>query len=117
MQNGYFGAPMQEYTESYFADTVGEEIWTGTATVGQEVNKDITTRLPMDEALQDRPAGIYALKAAVPGVDPYVVPAGWQWFVVSDLGVTTMSGVDGLHVFVRSLGTAEAQAGCDGGTA
>jgi uncharacterized protein YfaS (alpha-2-macroglobulin family) len=39
------------------------------------------------------------------------LPPGWQWFVISDLGVTTMSGVDGLHVFVRSLGTAEAKAG------
>ncbi len=111
IQNSYFGWPMQEYTEAYFADEVGEQIWTGTATVGQEVNKDVTTRLPLAEALKDRPAGIYVLKAEVPGVDPYVIPAGWQWFVVSDLGLTTMSGVDGLHVFVRSLGTAEAKAG------
>lgn len=111
IQDNYFGWPMQDYTEMYFADTVGEKIWTGTATVAQEVNKDVTTRLPLAEALKDRPAGIYALKAAVPGVDPYVVPAGWQWFVVSDLGITSMSGVDGLHVFVRSLGTGAAKPG------
>ena len=111
IQESYFGWPMQEYSEAYFDGEVGEQIWSGTATVGQEVNKDVTTRLPLAEALKDRPAGIYALKAEVPGVDPYVVPAGWQWFVVSDLGVTTMSGVDGLHVFVRSLGTAGAKAG------
>ncbi|MCB6177722.1 alpha-2-macroglobulin family protein [Rhodobacter sp. Har01] len=111
IQDNYFGWPMQEYTEAYFADTVGQEIWTGTATVAQEVNKDVVTRLPLAEALKDRPAGIYALKAAVPGVDPYEVPAGWQWFVVSDLGITSMSGVDGLHVFVRSLGTAAAKPG------
>ena len=111
MSNGFFNAPMPDYTESYFADTVGEQIWTGTATVGQEVNKDITTRLPLEAALKDRPAGIYVLKAMVPGADSYVVPAGWQWFIVSDLGVTSMSGVDGLHVFVRSLGTADARPG------
>jgi len=111
IQNSYFGWPMQEYSESYFTEEVGEEIWSGTAAVGQEVNKDVTTRLPMAEALKDRPAGIYALKAAVPGVDPYEIPAGWQWFVVSDLGITSMSGVDGLHVFVRSLGTAAAKPG------
>ncbi len=111
IQDTYFGAPMQDYSEAMFTDTVGEEIWTGSATVGQDVNKDVTTRLPLGEALEGMPAGIYALKAAVPGVDPYVVPAAWQWFVVSDLGVTTMSGVDGLHVFVRSLGTAGAKAG------
>ncbi len=111
IQDYYFGAPMQSWSEEYFADTVGEQLWSGSATVGQEVNKDVTTRLPLGDALEGLPAGIYALKAAVPGVDPYVVPAGWQWFVVSDLGLTTMTGVDGLHVFVRSLGTAGAKAG------
>jgi hypothetical protein len=111
IQDYYFGAPINVYSEEYFADTVGEALWTGSATVGQEVNRDVTTRLPLSEALAGRPAGIYALKAAVPGVDDYVVPPGWQWFVVSDLGVTTLSGVDGLHVFVRSLATAGAKEG------
>ncbi|MFO1202334.1 MAG: alpha-2-macroglobulin family protein [Tabrizicola sp.] len=111
VQDYYFGSPINVYNEEYFEGTVGEELWTGSAKVKQEVNKDVTTRLPLDEALKDLPAGIYALKAAVPGVDPYTIPPGWQWFVVSDLGVTTMSGVDGLHVFVRSLGTAAAKTG------
>ena len=111
LQNGYFGAPMWEYQEYDFSAQIGSEIWSGTAAVKQEVNVDVTTRLPLDEALQGQPAGIYALRAAVPGVDPYVVPASWQWFVVSDLGVTTLSGVDGLNVFVRSLSTAAARPG------
>lgn len=111
VQDYYFGAPINVYNESYFADTVGEELWSGAATVGQEVNKDVTTRLPMGEALKGLPAGIYALRAVVPGVDTYTIAPAWQWFVISDLGVTTMTGVDGLHVFVRSLGTAEAKAG------
>ena len=114
IQDYYFGAPINVYSEEYFADTVGEKLWTGHATVAQEVNKDVTTRLPLGEALTGLPAGIYALKAEVPGVDPYTIAPGWQWFVVSDLGVTTMSGVDGLHVFVRSLGTAGAKAGAVG---
>ncbi|MDT8857489.1 alpha-2-macroglobulin family protein [Paracoccaceae bacterium Fryx2] len=111
LQNDYFGTPMPEYQEGSFSGEVGSQIWTGTATVGMEVNRDVTTRLPLDEAIAGLPAGIYALKAAVPGVDPYVVGAAWQWFVISDLGTTTMSGVDGLHVFVRSLGTAAAKPG------
>lgn len=111
IQNSYFGTPIYTYDEYYFSDEIGEQIWQGNATVSQEVNKDVTTRLPMAEALAGQPAGIYALKATVPGVDPYTIASGWQWFVVSDLGVTTMSGVDGLHVFARSLGTAGAKAG------
>ena len=33
-------------------------------------------------------------------------PKATQWFIVTDLGLTTLSGNDGLHVMVRSLGTA-----------
>ncbi len=110
-QSGFFGQPLQDYQEPDFSGQIGAEIWSGTATVGIDVNKDTTTRLPMDDALKGRPAGVYALKAAIPGVDPYVTPAGWQWFVVSDLGLTSLEGVDGLHVFVRSLGTAGALEG------
>lgn len=111
VQNGYLGQPMMDYQEYDFSSQIGTEIWAGDATVPQEVNRDLTTRLPLSEALAGQPAGVYALRAAVPGVDPYVVPAAWQWFVVSDLGLTSMSGVDGLHVFVRSLGTANAKDG------
>ncbi|WP_128514395.1 alpha-2-macroglobulin family protein [Tabrizicola thermarum] len=111
IQDYYFGAPINVYSEETFADSVGEKLWSGAATVGQEVNRDVTTRLPMGDAIKGLSAGIYALKAEVPGVDPYTIPPAWQWFVISDLGITTMSGVDGLHVFVRSLGTAGAKPG------
>ncbi|MDR0809571.1 MAG: alpha-2-macroglobulin family protein [Gemmobacter sp.] len=111
VQNGYLDTPIAEYQEYSFSSEVGDETWQGTATVAREVNRDVTTRLPMDEALKDLPAGIYALKASVPGVDPYENPAAWQWFVVSDLGMTSLSGTDGLHVLVRSLASAEARKG------
>ncbi len=111
LQNNYFSQPMAEWQEADFNGQVGTQVWKGTATVGVDVNKDVTTRLPMSDALKGQPAGVYALKAAVPGEDPYEVAAAWQWFVVTDLGLTTMSGVDGLHVFVRSLGTAAAKEG------
>ena len=111
LQNGYFGAPMQDYQEYDFASQIGVELWSGTAEVTLDVNRDITTRLPMDEALAGQPAGIYVLRAQVPGADPYLSPAAWQWFALSDLGLTTLSGVDGLHVFVRSLASAAAKPG------
>ena len=111
LQNGYFGWPIADYQEYDFTSQIGAELWTGAAEVKHEVNRDITTRLPMDEALAGQPAGIYVLRAQVPGTDSYVSPAAWQWFAVSDLGLTTLSGTDGLHVFVRSLGSAAAKPG------
>ncbi len=111
LQNGYLSTPMAEYQEYDFTAQIGAKLWSGTAEVVQEVNKDVTTRLPLQDALAGQEAGIYALRAAVPGVDPYVVPAAWQWFVVSDIGLTTLSGRDGLHVFARSLRDASALKG------
>ncbi|MFN3825023.1 MAG: alpha-2-macroglobulin family protein [Pseudorhodobacter sp.] len=106
VQGRYFTDPMPYYRESGFAGDVGAEIWRGKATVGQEVNRDMTTRLPLTEALAGQGAGIYALKAALPGKDEYDFAPAWQWFVASDLGMTSFSGVEGLHVVIRSLGTA-----------
>ncbi|RHZ97011.1 alpha-2-macroglobulin family protein [Cereibacter sphaeroides] len=111
IQQDYLGRPLDQWQADQFTSEVGEEIWTGTGEVAMEVNRDMTTRLPMEEPLRGLPAGIYALKAAIPGQDVYEHPAAWQWFVISDLGVTTLSGTDGLHVFVRSLGSAEPKAG------
>lgn len=111
VQGDFFGAPMPYYQEEEFSDRIGEALWTGTATVPQEVNRDMTTRLPMDQALAGQPAGIYALKAAIPGKDEYTFAPAWQWFVVSDLGITTLSGTDGLYVAVVSLGSAAPKAG------
>ncbi|MFN3970409.1 MAG: alpha-2-macroglobulin family protein [Gemmobacter sp.] len=111
IQGDYFGQPMEYWREDDFSGRIGAELWTGTATVVMEVNRDMTTRLPLDAALAGRPAGIYALKAALAGREAYDFAPAWQWFVVSDLGMTTFSGVDGLTVAVRSLGTAAAKPG------
>ncbi|WP_319825366.1 alpha-2-macroglobulin family protein [Thalassovita sp.] len=111
IQDSYFGRPLEYWEDEQFASDVAEEIWTGTGEVQSELNRDMTTRLPMGDIIRDLPAGIYALSAAVPGADPYDNPGSTQWFVLSDLGISSLSGVDGLHVFVRSLKSAGAMAG------
>lgn len=68
VQNSYLDMPIAQYDEYNFEGSVGEELWKGSAKVAMQVNKDVTTRLPMAEPLKDLPAGIYALKAAVPGL-------------------------------------------------
>jgi uncharacterized protein YfaS (alpha-2-macroglobulin family) len=107
----YFGRPLSSWQEENFADEIAQEVWTGTAEVSGDLNRDATTRLPLDTALSDQPAGIYALSARVPNTDPWDVSGATQWFVLSDLGLSTLSGTDGLHVSVRSLGDAAPRAG------
>lgn len=111
MQDGYFGRPLDTWQEDRFSGDVGVEVWRGTGTVEGALNEDSTTRLPLAEAIAGQPPGIYALQARAAGTDPYETAAATQWFVISDLGLATMSGSDGLHVFVRSLATAAPKAG------
>lgn len=106
IQSDWFGKPLDAWDAERFSRDVGERIWQGSAEVAVEINRDVTTRLPMTEALAGQPPGIYALKASIPGVDEYDAPATWQWFVISDLGVTTLSGTDGLIVIARALSDA-----------
>ena len=106
IQDSYFGEPMGYYTERRFEREVGETIWEGLGEVEETLNRDVTTRLPMGDVLKDQPPGIYALTARVPSEDEYSNNTATQWFVLSDLGMASMSGTDGLHVFIRGLGDA-----------
>lgn len=111
MQDSYFGKPLSKYEEDTFSSTIAQDVWTGTGLVQNTLNTAMTTRLPLQDALADQPAGIYALTAAIKGADPYDNPAATQWFILTDLGLSTLSGTDGLHATVRGLGDAGARAG------
>lgn len=113
IQEDYFARPLGYYAEERFTGEVAEEVWTGTGETGNEINRTMTTRLPLGEVLADRAPGIYALTARVPGQDPYDDAGATQWFVLTDLGLTTLKGIDGLHVFVRALSDAQALAGVE----
>ncbi|RBW54475.1 alpha-2-macroglobulin family protein [Phaeobacter gallaeciensis] len=113
VQDGYFGRPLNHWQDQNFASEIAQDVWVGTGEVQNELNQDMVTRLPMGEAIAGQPAGIYALTARVPGADPYDDPGATQWFVLSDLGISTMSGTDGLHVTVRGLGDALPKAGVE----
>ncbi len=111
IQDSYFGRPLSRYQEDQFSQEIAEDIWSGVGEVKNSLNTDMTTRLPMGEVIGDLPAGIYALSAEVPDADPYDSAPATQWFVLSDIGLTTLKGADGLHVFARGLGDAAPQEG------
>lgn len=113
MQEDMFGRPLSQYEDEMFKQNIGEEIWTGTGQVENTLNQDMTTRLPMGDLIKDLPAGLYALTARVPGVDLYEDAGATQWFILSDLGLSTLKGADGIHAFVRSLSDAKAKAGVE----
>ncbi len=111
LQEGYFAKPLSQWEDEHFAANIAEEIWTGSASVETAINQVMTSRLPLDDALTgQKTPGLYALTARVPGADPYDDAGATQWFVLTGLGLSTMSGSDGLHVQVQGLRDAKPQA-------
>jgi len=90
------------------ASDLGEPVWEGRLDVANELNRDVITSFPVDEALPERKPGVYVLIAVPEGdTSEQWTARATQWFVVSDIGLSSFAGEDGLSVFARSLGSAE----------
>lgn len=98
-------------------DTVGETIWTGQMPVERLENREVTTGVPVDEVLVDPLPGVYLVIASIPRegdeYDYYYDYRATQWVIISDIGLTSFMGADGLHVAVRSLMTGAAVPGVE----
>ena len=90
----------------------GQKIWSGTLNTKSDLNQDVTTAFPIGDVVKDMQPGVYVMFARPPGAatsngdDDSFATRATQWFVISDLGLTSFSGNDGLHVLVRSLSSA-----------
>ncbi|MGE0149804.1 MAG: alpha-2-macroglobulin [Parvibaculaceae bacterium] len=96
---------------SFQADDIarrkGKKVWEGTMDLVSKSNEDVTTAFPVDEALGKIEPGLYVMTAEpADGVANEDSQLATQWFVVSDLGLSTLKGKDGLHVSLRSIATA-----------
>ena len=111
--NGDFGSALTGYEETRLGDTLGEPVWEGAGVLTQALNGDVTTTLPMGDVVTGLAPGLYALTARVAGgpVREDWEASATQWFVVTDLGLATLTGADGLHVFLRGLSDAAPRAG------
>ena len=109
MQSRYFGRSLNSYEENVLSAQLGSEIWRGEGDVETALNEDVTTRLPMRDIVGEMKPGVYALQASVSGSNGAGIAPATQWFVISDLGLTTLEGTDGLHIFVRALSDVSAK--------
>ena len=112
MAKSQFLTQIDGYRASQIESDFGQLVWKGEIDIQTELNKEVVTSFPVDEALPERKPGVYVLTATSGQADV----TEWdtratQWFVVSDLGLSTYAGTDGLNVFVRSLSTAKPIAG------
>ncbi|PWK61646.1 alpha-2-macroglobulin family protein [Roseicyclus mahoneyensis] len=110
LQDEYFGQPLRDWQFDFLARDLAEVVWQGEADVARAQNRAVTTRLPMGDVMAGLAPGVYALQARVGGAGDFGTPAT-QWFLVSDLGLSVMTGADGVHVMVRALADAGPRAG------
>jgi uncharacterized protein YfaS (alpha-2-macroglobulin family) len=105
------------------ANQDGVKIWSGAMEVAAELNKDVVTDFPILEAVGKLEPGVYIVTARpwmaegaarkAEGDDDNGEALATQWVIVSDLGLTALSGDDGVHAIVRSLATAAPLAGVE----
>ena len=121
IQGTRFGqTDFQHSLAPYDIDTLkssgGMQVWQGDLAVDNSpLNQDVTTAFPVDQAVGDLKPGVYVMVAQPKELktsDNYDSLAT-QWFIVSDLGLSSFSGNDGVHVCVKSLATTEAKNGID----
>jgi uncharacterized protein YfaS (alpha-2-macroglobulin family) len=106
VRDGVFQGNLSEYSAENIANQVGEEVWKGEVDLARgKPNELTTTAIPVAQAIGQLKAGAYVITARVKGKDDsdYWSDLATQWFIVTDLGLTTFSGDDGLHAFVRGL--------------
>ncbi len=103
----YMTRNYNQYSMEELEQNLGQKVWTGEMAIKSELNKDVTTAIPVTKAIKDLKSGLYVVYAwtAKDESQRHRVRAS-QWFVVSDIGLATLSGDGGLHTFVRSLTTA-----------
>jgi hypothetical protein len=118
-----FLKPITSSRASEIESQDGMKVWSGSMDVASELNKDVVTDFPLLQAVGKLQPGVYLVTArpwkgatapsgesSGEGDDSAVAT---QWMVVSDLGLTTLSGDDGLHASVRSLAAAVPLAGVE----
>ena len=94
-------------------DQDGAKVWTGSMDIVSELNKDVVTDFPLVSAVGKLQPGVYLIVAkpwkgpTAPTDDEAEDQLATQWMVVSDIGLSALSGEDGVTAIARSLNSAE----------
>jgi uncharacterized protein YfaS (alpha-2-macroglobulin family) len=100
------------YDVDELANRSGSLVWQGEMAIAGPRNKPVSTAIPLKDILKDKGPGVYL--AAVERGDlkegEESEPAT-NWILVSNLGLTSYSGADGMAVAVRSLADAKPVSG------
>jgi uncharacterized protein YfaS (alpha-2-macroglobulin family) len=113
----------EKLTMSFGSDDVddiinrsGSLVWKGEMAISGERNKAVVTAIPLKDILRDKGPGVYLAVVDRPKAAQSDDNAGQpvtNWILVSNLGMTSYTGADGLAVNVRSLDDGKPIAGVE----
>ncbi|MEP7210531.1 MAG: alpha-2-macroglobulin [Alphaproteobacteria bacterium] len=114
--NGYTSAPGNYGYMEYGSDPseVAEKLWTGTMDTPGSPNVATTTVFPIAKAVPKLQAGAYFVELDQLNASskvPDEAARAKRWLIITDLALTTYSGLDGMSTTVRSLQTAKPMRG------
>jgi hypothetical protein len=119
----HFRNKLEGYQLDTIKETVGERVWQGRTEITPEQDKIMTSSIVLPQDVLAIAPGLYILvaeriKPEQAGVTDEEDESRWegqasQWIVVTDIGLTTYQGSDGLTVAARSLETALPIAGLE----
>lgn len=106
LRGGKFNRPLNNDSLDNLSIDLATPVWSGVLETDGKLNEDTTSLVPVFRMIGDLQPGAYVMVADGPKTnESYWQPKATQWFVVSDLGLSTLSADDGLHAFARSLET------------
>lgn len=112
VQANWFSNQIGPWEADSLRDEHGEIIWEGTYFCENELNKTGITGLPIDKMIgKNLEPGVYVIEARVADRSYDSNEYSSQALIVSDIGLSTYSGPDGLHVMARDLNTAKPMEG------
>ena len=105
VRDGIFKQTLDGYGAEDIAERTGQLEFEGTVDLSAaKLNEMGVTAIPVADVLKTVEPGAYVITAKVTdSKQEYWQPMATQWFIVTDLGLSVVSGEDGVHAFVRSL--------------
>ena len=113
VRDGIFRQTLDGYSAEDIAERTGELAFQGAVDLSSApLNEMATTAIPVADVLGNMAPGAYVITAKVSeGEDEFWREMATQWFIVTDLGLSVVSGNDGVHAFARSLTSTDPVAG------
>ncbi len=105
VRDGVFKQNLDGYGAEDIAERTGQLEFEGTVDLSaSKLNEMGMTAIPVADVLGTVEPGAYVITAKVTDAKTeYWHPVATQWFIVTDLGLSVVTGEDGVHAFVRSL--------------